>query len=125
MKKCCICGNYFEEFGNNPAPVNVEGKCCNFCNDNVVLPIRISTLGRGFALLITENTCELLKPQNKVFTLKELQNAVGGSIQFAPTNLKNSVVIVNEKGLYKNKLALKIIGKFVGNVLICPKELIE
>ena len=130
MRKCCICGEEFEGYGNNPAPFNVEGKCCNFCNDNVVLPVRVYTFGRCYALLIKENTCELLKPNNKVFTLQELQNAVGGSIQFAPTKLKNNLVIVNEegliKGLYSNKLAAKIIGvKFVGNVLLCPKELIK
>jgi len=41
-QKCCICGNYFEGYGNNPAPVKTEGRCCNFCDDTVVIPTRIA-----------------------------------------------------------------------------------
>lgn len=42
MKKyvCCICGNECVGYGNNAAPVK-EGYCCNECNSNVVIPIRI------------------------------------------------------------------------------------
>ena len=130
MKKCCICGEIFDGFGNNPQPVKNDGRCCDFCNDNIVVPIRVFTIGRGYALLIKENTCELLKPNNQVFTLKELQNAVGGYIEIAPSSMEHNYIVVNEegliKGLYQNELARKILGKkFVGNVLICPKELFE
>lgn len=39
---CCICGNKCEDkFGNNPAPVKSEGRCCNKCNTLVVIPERI------------------------------------------------------------------------------------
>lgn len=44
---CCICGNECEnEFGNNPWPVNndEDARCCNVCNDTVVVPERIATL---------------------------------------------------------------------------------
>lgn len=41
--KCCICGYTFEGYGNNPWPVvEREGaRCCDFCNENAVIPERI------------------------------------------------------------------------------------
>ncbi len=41
MKKCCICGNLFEGYGNNPAPIETRGECCDDCNINVVVPRRL------------------------------------------------------------------------------------
>ena len=38
---CCICGEVFRDFGNNPAPVKNEGRCCDECNNKVVIPKRI------------------------------------------------------------------------------------
>lgn len=43
-KKCCICGKVFEGYGNNPWPVRENGKCCDNCNLEVVVPVRISQL---------------------------------------------------------------------------------
>ena len=43
MKKCSICGEYFEEFGNNAYPVN-NGTCCDKCNREVVIPVRIKNM---------------------------------------------------------------------------------
>ena len=37
---CSICRLAFVEYGNNAWPVN-EGRCCNICNDTVVIPARI------------------------------------------------------------------------------------
>ena len=34
---CCICGCHFEGFGNNPAPLSEEGRCCDKCNDKVII----------------------------------------------------------------------------------------
>lgn len=45
--KCSICFNEIEKEsngwagGNNAAPVN-EGRCCDTCNRNVVIPARIN-----------------------------------------------------------------------------------
>lgn len=42
--KCCICGRECEnEWGNNPYPVskNEQDRCCDKCNDEVVIPERI------------------------------------------------------------------------------------
>lgn len=41
--KCCICGKEVEEYGNNSWPIK-EGRCCNECNLNKVLPARIEML---------------------------------------------------------------------------------
>ena len=37
---CSICLKPYEGFGNNAYPVN-EGRCCDECNRNVVLPVRM------------------------------------------------------------------------------------
>lgn len=39
--KCCICGQTSIGFGNNPAPVKNNGRCCDVCNLTVVIPARI------------------------------------------------------------------------------------
>ena len=49
MMKCCICGKEIshpaiEDYcGNNPWPVNEDpdARCCDACNDSVVIPERI------------------------------------------------------------------------------------
>ena len=30
--KCCICGENYKGYGNNPDPVKEEGRCCDNCN---------------------------------------------------------------------------------------------
>lgn len=46
MKKCCFCGRTFYGWGNNPAPVNndEEARCCNECNNDVVIPARLISI---------------------------------------------------------------------------------
>jgi len=41
--KCSICGKEFEGWGNNAWPVN-DGTCCDECNANVVIPMRLADL---------------------------------------------------------------------------------
>lgn len=38
--KCIICGEPIEGYGNNPAPVANEGRCCDVCNFRYVIPQR-------------------------------------------------------------------------------------
>lgn len=38
--KCCFCKKDAGEFGNNAQPI-MDGRCCDSCNNGVVLPIRI------------------------------------------------------------------------------------
>ena len=35
-QKCCLCGEEFGGYGNNPAPLAEEGRCCDRCNEKVV-----------------------------------------------------------------------------------------
>lgn len=44
---CCICGEEFEGYGNNPSPVTDEGRCCDACNLKFVIPARIELLDEG------------------------------------------------------------------------------
>ena len=45
MKKtCCLCGEEFDGYGNNPAPLKESGECCDRCNAEKVIPVRLETL---------------------------------------------------------------------------------
>lgn len=39
-QKCCICNKPFIGYGNNPAPVKHKGRCCDDCNEQIVIPSR-------------------------------------------------------------------------------------
>ena len=41
--RCCLCGEYFTGFGNNPWPLknNENDRCCDYCNSSKVIPARI------------------------------------------------------------------------------------
>ena len=42
---CCFCGDRCEcKYGNNPAPVAEEGRCCDDCNQHKVIPARFNML---------------------------------------------------------------------------------
>lgn len=38
---CVICGAKNTGYGNNPAPLATEGKCCDNCNWSKVIPARL------------------------------------------------------------------------------------
>ena len=42
--KCCLCNRQKYGFGNNPAPVKEEGRCCDECNSKKVIPARMMTM---------------------------------------------------------------------------------
>ena len=42
--KCVICGKIIDQYGNDPWPVNMEGECCDECNERVVVPARLKML---------------------------------------------------------------------------------
>lgn len=46
MSKCCLCGMPIEGWGNNPIPARAAGRCCDECNSNIVIPLRILALTR-------------------------------------------------------------------------------
>ena len=57
MKKtCCLCGEEFEGYGNNPAPVKESGECCDRCNAEKVIPARLEAL-----LALGENADEFAR----------------------------------------------------------------
>jgi hypothetical protein len=41
---CCICGDEFEGYGNNPEPYKSSGRCCDACNRKFVIPARLMQL---------------------------------------------------------------------------------
>lgn len=46
--KCCICGGKYEHYGNNPEPlvssVVGSGRCCDECNNRLVIPFRVAEM---------------------------------------------------------------------------------
>lgn len=34
---CCICKRTYEGFGNNPYPLRMRGRCCDECNEQVII----------------------------------------------------------------------------------------
>lgn len=38
---CPICDKKFNGWGNNPAPLNIDGKVCDDCNMSVIVPVRM------------------------------------------------------------------------------------
>ena len=47
-ESCIICGEEFEGYGNNPAPVSKEGRCCDACNLKFVIPARLDMGKRNY-----------------------------------------------------------------------------
>ena len=46
VKACVICGLPIIGPGNDPAPISDNGRCCDRCNMETVLPVRIKQLER-------------------------------------------------------------------------------
>ena len=45
-KVCSICYRVYTGYGNNAQPVN-NGRCCDNCNSNYVIPMRIDRYYKG------------------------------------------------------------------------------
>ena len=43
---CCLCGETFKGWGNNPWPLNEneEARCCDSCNGSLVIPARLARM---------------------------------------------------------------------------------
>ena len=41
LYECCICGITDHGYGNNPDHIKKEGKCCDECNADQVVPARL------------------------------------------------------------------------------------
>ena len=40
MRKCIICKKSYKGYGHNALPI-IEGRCCDECNERLVIPLRI------------------------------------------------------------------------------------
>lgn len=40
----CLCGRLCSGWGNNPDPLKDEGRCCDQCNTEKVIPARIALM---------------------------------------------------------------------------------
>lgn len=69
--KCCFCKKEAGEFGNNALPV-MDDRCCDDCNEGIVLPIRILRATNSPLLKILEQSREAEKKLRKELKLKSL-----------------------------------------------------
>jgi hypothetical protein len=44
MIECCFCGIMIDELFSNNAEPAFDGRCCDYCNDTIVIPTRIVML---------------------------------------------------------------------------------
>lgn len=54
---CCFCGKPLEFIGHNAAPV-LNGRCCDFCNTNVVIPWRLAMTSLRSHVYIIRNAAK-------------------------------------------------------------------
>lgn len=143
MDKCSVCGKDITgEFGNNPEPFRFHGRCCDSCNETLVIPIRLFLSGyyKNNAMKLTEGDgISFTHPSGDKahqFTLEELQKLVGGYIELLPSSIipesfkDKFYFVVDEEGKLKgatfNKLAFELFNVAVaGTLLVVPKGLIE
>ena len=47
---CCLCGDTFVGWGNNPYPlsVNPDDRCCDKCNYTKVIPARLARIAESY-----------------------------------------------------------------------------
>ena len=127
--KCSICSKEFNEPGNNASPLK-RGKCCDACNAQIVIPLRIylSSENKTHALLIEPNDIiSYMKIDGVEDRLETFQDMVGGFIEIYPIRDDNFIFIVDEEGLIKKKkfnhLAYEIFGiEVVGNLVLVPRK---
>lgn len=74
--KCVICGEEINDYGNNPYPVRTaeDARCCDDCNSEFVLPVRIMTMGASPERV--ENVAQTLNTYS-LSELRELLANVG------------------------------------------------
>lgn len=137
MKKCGICNQPLNGMGNNSMPFRYHGRCCDSCNENVILPMRIFMLGDAQQALKIETDGHIttIKPKDEKFTLEEMQEAVGGYIEVYPKassiyGIDKFVFLVDEEGYLKhlshNTLAFELFNlNCVGTLLVIPKRLFD
>jgi len=53
--KCCFCKKDAGKYGNNALPI-MDGRCCDECNDGIVIPIRILRITKSPLLKIKNGT---------------------------------------------------------------------
>ena len=129
--KCSICGKEIKGYECNAWPL-AEGYCCQKCDCDSVLPVRIFLTGatkNQILVLKTDNTIEMRSIDDEL-SLKQAQEIVEGYIELVPKRDPYFYYIVNEEGLLKeleeNALAKRLFGmRLVGNLIVCPKNLFK
>ena len=92
MQECCICGKEFRGYGNNPWPVMEEGRCCDECNFDTVLPARLAGASKK------------VKTKDSLDDLNRLIDSEKDAITLYTEAIKNSGDGI-EKSIYEEILA--------------------
>lgn len=128
--KCEICKKEITGFTNNASPL-MDGECCSECNSKHVVPLRIFLAGciKDSVLILKPDNEFEIRPIEKEIKLKEMQSIVEGWVEQVPKRSEHFYFLVNEEGLMRalkaNELAYRLFGlKVVGNMIVCPKNIL-
>tara|TARA_Y100000593_G_scaffold10932_1_gene19494 strand:- start:2311 stop:2580 length:270 start_codon:yes stop_codon:yes gene_type:complete len=68
--RCVICKGNVKGSGNNPDPIQKDGKCCNTCNFLLVIPARMGDI-------VKCTQCKDWKNLNELMVLAEAELGLG------------------------------------------------
>jgi hypothetical protein len=103
---------------------------------NLKVETKIKTMKKPTAVILyTDGTMKKVTPQDgKNFSLAELQEIVGGFIEIVPAKQEGKVLVIDEEGKNKGKIANVAATAFypfgdedpiAGNALICDQVMVE
>lgn len=131
-KRCDICHKKFSEYPNNPSPFSGR-LCCDKCNNELVIPIRIyESLENPRTAMVfkTNGTLKQVKPKDGHFTTKELKTLVRGKFAVYPHEINNHLIICNER-VIQTRLGENLLFHqyarltLVSDIVLCPKSLFD
>lgn len=102
-EKCPICGKeYDSKYGHNPAPLEIEGKVCDECNMEYVIPARLSDLGLDFEKKAQDSDVAYRHPEYAI------NFEIGNRVRFKHPGQEYSdeiaeIIGFDENGLYQIK----------------------
>lgn len=74
MTICVLCNESIFGYGNNPSPVSEEGVCCDKCNQDIVIPVRLGQPPKDPLARVMLEKKELDAKRQKLEIFKETKN---------------------------------------------------
>lgn len=131
--KCCLCKKQIDEKEAVSPVVLLGRKCCKDCDEKITKEMDKFLEGYQdceYALLVKNGRTKAIKPKGKHFTLKELQEVVGGYVEIICSQFCEYYYVVNEEAKIRNYPLNEICDYFFedelyGDVLLTPIKFIK